>query len=183
MLPVFACLSVARMERKRNPGSVPRAPVFRFAAYGLQRASHERRRDAPPLLRQLAADHLAGRRMLALVLAIGLGQRARRRPLRKNRAVRSASRSTACRRNPSPCTRPWPRRPATPPADRQRQAPHSGTSGVSCVPRQECLWIGSTQATASGFSTGSMSRLTTTASLSERTSTHSSGSSVEALIS
>ena len=45
------------------------------------------------------------------------------------------------------------------------------------------LWIGSIQGTFSGFSTGSMSRFTTTASLSERTSTHSSVSSVEALIS
>ena len=45
------------------------------------------------------------------------------------------------------------------------------------------LWIGSIQRTCSGFSTGSMSRLTTTASLSLRTSTHSSGSSGLALIS
>ena len=45
------------------------------------------------------------------------------------------------------------------------------------------LWIGSIQRTASGFSTGSMSRFTTTASLSLRTSTHSSVSSAEALIS
>ena len=39
-------------------------------------------------------------------------------------------------------------------------------------------WTGSTQRTSSGFSTGSMSRLTTTFSLSLRTSTHSSVSSV-----
>ena len=45
------------------------------------------------------------------------------------------------------------------------------------------LWIGSIQAMASGFSAGSMSRFTTTASLSLRTSTHSSVSSAEALIS
>src|SRR5258707_385629 len=48
---------------------------------------------------------------------------------------------------------------------------------------QTCLWIGSTQRTSSGFSTGSMSRLTTTASLSLRTNTHSRVSSVDALIS
>ena len=48
---------------------------------------------------------------------------------------------------------------------------------------QGCLWIGSTQNTASGCSTASISRLTTTASLSERTSTHSSVSSELALIS
>ena len=45
------------------------------------------------------------------------------------------------------------------------------------------LWIGSIHKTSSGFSTGSMSRLTTTASLSLRTSTHSSGSFGLALIS
>jgi hypothetical protein len=45
------------------------------------------------------------------------------------------------------------------------------------------LWIGSIHSTCSGFSTGSMSRLTTTASLSLRTSTHSSGSLGLALIS
>ena len=39
------------------------------------------------------------------------------------------------------------------------------------------LWIGSIQATPSGFSTGSMSRFTTTASLSLRTSTQDSVSS------
>src|ERR1700730_4805522 len=48
---------------------------------------------------------------------------------------------------------------------------------------QPCLWIGSIQRTSSGRSTGSMSRLTTTASLSLRTNTHSSVSSVDALIS
>ena len=47
----------------------------------------------------------------------------------------------------------------------------------------QALWIGSIQRTSSGFSTGSMSRLTTTASWSLRTSTHSSGSSGLALIS
>ena len=47
-----------------------------------------------------------------------------------------------------------------------------------------CLWIGSTQYTASGVSTGSISEiLTTTASLSDRTSTHSSTLSGSALIS
>jgi hypothetical protein len=45
------------------------------------------------------------------------------------------------------------------------------------------LWMGSTQSTWSGFSTGSMSRLTTTASLSLRTSTHSNTSFGLALIS
>ncbi len=46
------------------------------------------------------------------------------------------------------------------------------------------LWIGSIHGTSSGASTGSMSgRFTTTASLSERTSTHSSGSPGSALIS
>jgi hypothetical protein len=45
------------------------------------------------------------------------------------------------------------------------------------------LWIGSIQATVSGFSSPSMSRLTTTASLSLRMTTHSSGSSGLALIS
>src|SRR3984893_13020432 len=48
---------------------------------------------------------------------------------------------------------------------------------------QPCLWIGSIQRTSCGRSTGSMSRLTTTASLSLRTNTHSSVSSVDALIS
>jgi len=48
---------------------------------------------------------------------------------------------------------------------------------------QPCRWIGSIQRTSSGRSTGSMSRLTTTVSLSLRTRTHSSVSSVEALIS
>src|SRR5262249_46306504 len=51
------------------------------------------------------------------------------------------------------------------------------------VSRHHALWIGSIQGTCSGFSAGSMSRLTTTASLSLRTSTHSSGSFVLALIS
>jgi hypothetical protein len=46
-----------------------------------------------------------------------------------------------------------------------------------------CLWIGSTQYTDSGFSAGVMSRFTTTASLSLRTRTHSSGSDRLALIS
>jgi hypothetical protein len=42
--------------------------------------------------------------------------------------------------------------------------------------RKACqpLWIGSIQGTFSGASAGAMSRFTTTASLSERTSTHSS---------
>ena len=44
-------------------------------------------------------------------------------------------------------------------------------------------WIGSTHGTFSGFSAGSMFKLTTTASLSLRTSTHSSVSSDRALIS
>ena len=44
-------------------------------------------------------------------------------------------------------------------------------------------WTGSTHSTVSGFSTGSMSRLMATASLSLRTSTHSNVSSVLALIS
>src|SRR4051812_39264810 len=44
-------------------------------------------------------------------------------------------------------------------------------------------WMGSTHFTSSGCSTGSISRLTTTASPSLRTSTHSSTSSREALIS
>ena len=48
---------------------------------------------------------------------------------------------------------------------------------------QPSRWIGSTQRTCCGRSTASMSRLTTTASLSLRTSTHSSVSSDEALIS
>ena len=46
-----------------------------------------------------------------------------------------------------------------------------------------CGCVGSTQYTASGFSTGSMSMLMAIASLSERTSTHSSGSVSDALIS
>ena len=46
-----------------------------------------------------------------------------------------------------------------------------------------CLWIGSTQYTASGASTGVMSRFTTTASLSLRTRTHSRASNGLALIS
>jgi hypothetical protein len=46
-----------------------------------------------------------------------------------------------------------------------------------------CGWLGSIQRTSSGRSAGSMSRLTTTGSWSLRTSTHSSGSSVSALIS
>ena len=50
------------------------------------------------------------------------------------------------------------------------------------VPPQ-ALWMGSTQATPSGFSAGSISRLTTTASESERTRTQLRVSSVEALIS
>jgi hypothetical protein len=45
------------------------------------------------------------------------------------------------------------------------------------------LWIGSIQATPSGFSTGSISRFTTTASLSLLTRTQDSVSSDEALIS
>ncbi len=44
-------------------------------------------------------------------------------------------------------------------------------------------WMGSIHSTVSGFSTGSISRLTTTASLSLRTSTHSNTSSRLALIS
>lgn len=50
-------------------------------------------------------------------------------------------------------------------------------------PGYDPRWIGSIQATSSGFSAGSMSRLTTTASLSLRITTHSSGSSRLALIS
>ena len=60
--------------------------------------------------------------------------------------------------------------------------PARGAGAAGSVEAQ-CLWIGSIQATPSGFSTGSMSRFTTTASLSLRTRTHSSVSSVEALIS
>jgi len=59
----------------------------------------------------------------------------------------------------------------------------AGGEGQPVVRSQPCLWIGSIQRTCSGRSTGSMSRLTTTASLSLRTNTHSSVSSVEALIS
>src|SRR5688500_2295385 len=48
---------------------------------------------------------------------------------------------------------------------------------------RQLLWIGSIHLTASGCSTGSMSRLTTTASPLLRTRTHSRVSSREALIS
>src|SRR6266567_4190231 len=60
-----------------------------------------------------------------------------------------------------------------------RHCPHGSARGW----RHPCLWIGSIQRTSSGFSTGSMSRLTTTASLSLRTRTHSRVSSEDALIS
>src|SRR5262249_61632004 len=56
-----------------------------------------------------------------------------------------------------------------------------GLADRSVLPH--ALWIGSIHGTCSGFSTGSISRLTTTASLSLRTSTHSSGSLGLALIS
>src|SRR6478672_12309436 len=59
----------------------------------------------------------------------------------------------------------------------------SGPPSTAQVQPCGCLWIGSTQYTASGCSAGVMSRFTTTASLSLRTSTHSSGSDVLALIS
>ena len=56
---------------------------------------------------------------------------------------------------------------------------------LRCKPRTRphARWIGSTHFTASGCSTAGMSRLTTTASLSLRTRTHSRVSSVLALIS
>ena len=69
-------------------------------------------------------------------------------------------------------------------ADLTLGSDHAERSGDRpLIPVQGCLWIGSTQNTASGFSTGSISRLTTTASLSLRTSTHSRVSSLLALIS
>ena len=54
---------------------------------------------------------------------------------------------------------------------------------VWCHLAHALLWIGSTHFTGLGSSTGSISRFTTTASLSLRTRTHSSDSSAEALIS
>src|SRR5579862_175433 len=65
------------------------------------------------------------------------------------------------------------------PAQGLTTAPEGGQAALKRQP----LWIGSIQGTVSGFSIGSMSRLTTTASLSLRTSTHLSTSSRLALIS
>lgn len=60
-------------------------------------------------------------------------------------------------------------------------SPHRRCAGA---PRRgQVRWMGSIHFTVVGFSTGSMSRLTTTGSWPERTSTHSSTSSGEALIS
>src|SRR5262249_43317328 len=91
----------------------------------------------------------------------------RRQPAGAGRAGRSASLDNCCYSGLSPM---WILRPSL-------------AGSASMTAGNYLLWIGSIQATCSGFSAGSMSRLTTTGSLSLRTSTHSSGSSGLALIS
>ena len=64
-----------------------------------------------------------------------------------------------------------------------RRARPTGRGRRASSSSQPCGWVGSIQRTVSGFSTGSMSRFTATASPSLRQSTHSSVSSALALIS
>lgn len=66
-------------------------------------------------------------------------------------------------------------------AQLSRPCPGAGVRRPRAPP--QLRWIGSIHFTPSGFSTGSMSRFTTTGSCPERTITHSSVSSGEALIS
>ena len=76
--------------------------------------------------------------------------------LRRGRACRGSRRLRCCRR---------------------RETDWSRTERIDgSLIDQPCGWVGSIQRTDSGFSTGSMSRLTATASPSLRTSTHSSTS-------
>ena len=128
------------------------------------------------------------------------GAQARRsRHWRWRRPGCSTARSPMARRMPPVPARRWrkSRMPCTPspmaigrapcrsstPPSRRSPRPDSSAAPREHSRRQGCLWIGSTQYTDSGCSTGAISRLTTTASLSLRTSTHSKVSSLLALIS